>query len=67
MNEMRELTDTEMEAVGGAGWGYVFASAITGALVGAVAGSAIPILGNGAGLIGGFAAGLVGGAAHEFL
>jgi hypothetical protein len=42
MNEMRELTDAELEVVGGAGWGNVLAKAgmcaLAGAAVGGLAG-----------------------------
>lgn len=50
MNEMRELTDAELEVVGGAGWGKVLLTAaecaVAGAIVGGVAGGLLGAAGG---------------------
>jgi outer membrane lipoprotein SlyB len=57
MNEMRELTDAELEAVGGAGfWGWVGAIG-AGAVVGGAAGSEAGPVGT---AIGAVAGGIIG-------
>lgn len=58
MSEMRELTDAELEAVGGAKlWGWVGAIG-GGALVGGAAGSEAGPIGT---VIGAIAGGIIGG------